>query len=92
MPGPLVKRHDPCQGRELALFESEQPSVQLVYVDVDRADSEPYKRHFRSRYRGRTLPFTVLVSSSGEAVRSWTGYFPYSTMARDILTLEATER
>ena len=72
---------------ELAFFAPEQPNVKVTKVDVDQRDSEPFQTYFKGYFKGRAIPFTVLLDPSGKARREWVGYIPYNTMVGDILAL-----
>ena len=74
---------------ELAYFPPEQPNVSYRHVDVDQRDSAEFKQYFHDYFKGRAIPFTVLIDSSGKARKQWIGYYPYNTLVGDILAVAA---
>lgn len=82
---PVCKQLEP----ELAYFPKEQPNVAYRHVDIDQRDSELHKRYFHDYFKGRRIPFTVLIDPSGKAVKEWTGYLSYEEMVSQIAQIDA---
>lgn len=74
---------------ELAYFPKEQPNVVYHHVDIDERKSDLFQRYFRDYFKGRSIPFTVLIDPSGRAVKQWTGFLPYEEMVGQIAEIAA---
>jgi hypothetical protein len=76
----------------LARFESEQPNVKYVHVNIDEKDKAPNKELFDKYFKGQAIPYTVLVSEDGSAKLEWTGFESYPDLVNDISDLENKEK
>ena len=72
----------------LTRFESEQPNVKYVHVNIDERESETNKPLFEKYFKGEAIPYTVLVNDKGEAVSNWTGLETYDNLVASIQKLE----
>lgn len=68
---------------DLARFESEQPNVEYQDINVDERDSAEFKRYSRY-FEGHGIPFTVLIDSSGDARKEWSGPARYEQLMSDV--------
>ncbi len=57
---------------------------------MDDRDKEPAKGLMERYFQGRSIPYTVLVDSSGEVHKTWTGYLSFSDLVSEIAAVEAS--
>ncbi len=76
---------------ELARLAKAQPNLLISYVDVDKRQSLEYQTSYRKYFRGRAIPYTVLVDSNGKSLQNWVGYLSYSELMADILAVERNQ-
>lgn len=69
---------------ELAQFESKQPNVEYLHVNIDEKDSTAYRENFSKYFKGRSIPYTVLVNQDGIKITDWTGYVAYGKLVDEI--------
>ena len=58
---------------------------------MDERDSDAFKT-YREYFKGRSIPFTVLIDTSGKARKEWVGFVPYNQMVNEILALADGQR
>lgn len=58
---------------------------------MDQRDSPEHKK-FLEYFKGRTIPFTVLIDPAGKARKEWTGYLPYGQFVSEILAVEPDQK
>lgn len=50
---------------------------------MDERDAPEYLT-YKEYFKGRSIPFTVLIDDKGQAVKSWTGYISYADLVKSI--------
>ena len=73
----------------LTRFESEQPNVKYVHINIDERESAENKPLFQKYFKGQSIPYTVLVAEDGEAVKNWTGPESYDSLVTAIQGIES---
>lgn len=72
----------------LTRFESEQPNVDYVHINVDEKDQPKNKELFDKYFEGQAIPYTVLVAADGSAKLKWTGAKTYEELVSEIQEVE----
>lgn len=80
----------PCRQMEpeLKKFETSQPNVAVIDVNVDEKEKSPNKELFEKYFSGPSIPYTVLLSEDKSVKLSWTGFKSYQELANEIKALE----
>lgn len=80
----------PCRQMEpeLKKFETHQPQIAVIDVNVDEKDKPPNKELFEKYFQGPSIPYTVLLSEDQSVKRSWTGFKSYQELVTEIRALE----
>ena len=73
----------------LTRFESEQPNVKYVHINIDERESPENKPLFEKYFKGQAIPYTVLVAEDGEAVKNWSGAETYENLVSSIQEIES---
>ena len=73
----------------LTRFESEQPKVKYVHVNIDEKDKPGNKELFDTYFKGEAIPYTVLVGEDKSAKANWTGLKTYEDLVSEISKLES---
>lgn len=69
---------------ELLQFgEQYKGKIDLVLLDTGQRDSPEYKK-YASHMTSRYIPYTVLLDSQGNVLKTWTGYESASDLKKDI--------
>ncbi len=68
----------------LARFESEQPNIEYIHVNVDERTLPQNKALFDKYFAGRSIPYTVLVGPDETARLNWTGLKSYEDLVQEI--------
>jgi hypothetical protein len=72
----------------LTRFESEQPKVKYVHVNMDERDKPENKALMEKYFEGRSIPYTVAVAPDGEAKAKWVGFKSYEDLVTEMSALE----
>jgi hypothetical protein len=75
----------------LTRFESEQPKVKYIHINVDEKDKPENKELFEQYFKGQAIPYTVLVGADKTAKLTWTGMKSYEDLVREIVAVETSE-
>ncbi len=80
----------PCRQMEpeLKKFETHQPQIAVIDVNVDEKEKSPNKELFEKYFQGPSIPYTVLLSEDQSVKRSWTGFKSYQELVKEIKALE----
>lgn len=68
----------------LARFETEQPNVSYVHVNVDERDSGVNKEYYDKYFQGDSIPYTVLIGKDKKSYGTWGGMVPYDRLVSEI--------
>jgi hypothetical protein len=72
----------------LTRFESEQPKVKYVHVNMDERDKPENKELMEKYFQGESIPYTVAVAPDGKAVANWVGLKSYEDLVNEMAALE----
>lgn len=69
----------------LAQFESEQKNVPFTHVDVDDMEGKDFQKFGKFLPKeNASIPYTVLLTASGEEVGNWTGPLSYAKLVEEV--------